>query len=175
VKIGLISDTHDNLGNLRAAFTILQAEGVTRILHCGDVCKPDTARALSRLFTGDEGRPDQNGYDIWIAQGNMDRHLELDRAIHEAFGPGRLAWLHRLTLNGCPVAMLHGDNGEVLRGLIAAGKYAYVFHGHTHRRRDQTIGRTRVINPGALGGLRRQNRSLCILDLETADARFVEV
>ena len=47
--------------------------------------------------------------------------------------------------------------------------------GHTHRRRDQTIGRTRVINPGALGGVRWQRRSFCILDLATGEARFVKL
>jgi predicted phosphodiesterase len=69
--------------------------------------------------------------------------------------------------------MIHGDSEEVLRGLVASGQYAYVIHGHTHRRRDQTVGRTRVINPGALGGTRHQEHSLCILDLRSGEARFV--
>jgi predicted phosphodiesterase len=38
-----------------------------------------------------------------------------------------------------------------------------------------TIGRARVINPGALGGRRRQSRSFCILDLTTGEIRFVEL
>ena len=38
-----------------------------------------------------------------------------------------------------------------------------------------TIGRTRVINPGALGCMRRQLRSFCILDLTTGEIRFVEL
>ena len=71
--------------------------------------------------------------------------------------------------------MLHGDNEEALQNLIASGEYAYVLHGHTHKRRDQTVGRTRVINPGALGGRRPQRYSFCILDLATGDARFVEL
>jgi predicted phosphodiesterase len=71
--------------------------------------------------------------------------------------------------------MTHGDNEGFLDGLIGSGKYAYVLHGHTHRRRDQTVGSTRVINPGALGGMRRERRSLCILDLTTARARFLKL
>ncbi|NMC78654.1 MAG: metallophosphoesterase family protein, partial [Chloroflexi bacterium] len=36
-------------------------------------------------------------------------------------------------------------------------------------------GRTRVINPGALGGLRVMSPSFCLLDLDTGKARFVEL
>lgn len=162
MKIGVISDTHDNLGNLEAALETMRAEGVTKILHCGDLCGPDIIRALA-------------GFDVWIAQGNMDRHIGLAHAAEETFGRGRLAWLHQFTLDGYLVAMIHGDNEELLGNLITSGQYAHVFCGHTHRRRDQTVGRTRVINPGALGGLRRQSRSFCILDLATGEFRFIEL
>jgi len=162
VKIGIISDTHDNVSDLEAALEVLRVEGVTKILHCGDVCGPDIIQALA-------------GFGVWIAQGNMDRHLGLAQAIEETLGCGRLAWLHEPTLDGHLVAMIHGDNEQVLGSLITSGKYACVFHGHTHRRRDQMVGRTRVVNPGALGGVRWQRRSFCILDLTTGENRFVEL
>jgi putative phosphoesterase len=162
MKIGIISDTHDNLHNLEAALEVLRAEEVTKILHCGDVCGPGIVQALT-------------DFDVWIAQGNMDRHHGLAQTTKETLGPGRLAWLHKLTLNGYPVAMVHGDNEKVLGSIIASGQYAYVFYGHTHRRREHMIGRTHAINPGALGGMRRQSRSLCTLDLETDKVRFIEL
>jgi hypothetical protein len=59
--------------------------------------------------------------------------------------------------------------------LISDGEHAYVFHGHTHRRNDRRVGPTRVINPGALGGMRWQQRSFCILDLATDEVDFVTV
>jgi hypothetical protein len=162
MKIGIISDTHDNLPNLKTALEALKAEGVTRIFHCGDVCGPAVVRALS-------------DFDLWIAQGNMDRHPGLIRAVESTFGRGHMAWMHKLTLDGYAAALLHGDNEEVLGDLVASGRYAYVFHGHTHRRRDQTLGRVRVINPGALGGTRWQARSFCVLDLATDEACFVKL
>ena len=162
MKIGIISDTHDNRQNIEAALEILETEGVTTVLHCGDVCGPDTVQALA-------------GFDVWVAQGNMDRHVGLAQAVEETLGRGRLAWIHKPTLDGYALAMIHGDNTEMLRELITSGQHAYVMHGHTHRRRDQTVGRTRVINPGALGGTRWQSRSFCILDLATGEVRFVEL
>ncbi|MBN1812874.1 MAG: metallophosphoesterase family protein [Anaerolineae bacterium] len=162
MKIGIIADTHDDIDNLKAALAMLQAEGVTTILHCGDVCGPHMIRALL-------------GFDVWIVQGNMDSDSKLTAAVEEAFGQGRLAWLQRLALDGTSVAMLHGDNEEALQNLIASGEYAYVLHGHTHKPRDQMVGRTRVINPGALGGTRPQRYSFCILDLATGEPRFFEL
>lgn len=162
MKIGIISDTHDNLYNLEAALETLRAEKVTTLLHCGDLCGPGAIKALA-------------GFDVWIAQGNMDRSVGLAQTAVETLGSNRMAWLHQPTLDGYPIAMIHGDNEEVLGNLITSGQYVYVFHGHTHRWRDQRIGRTRVINPGALGGIRYQARSFCVLDLATDEARFVKL
>jgi predicted phosphodiesterase len=37
-----------------------------------------------------------------------------------------------------------------LRETIAGGQYDLVCHGHTHVARQETVGRTLVVNPGAL-------------------------
>ena len=162
MKIGIISDTHDDMQNLQVALDTLRAQNVMAVFHCGDVCGPKVIRALE-------------GFDVWIAQGNMDRHKELAQAIEETLGRTRFAWLHKPTLDGYTLAIIHGDNEEVLGNLVTSGNHAYVFHGHTHHRRDQTIGRTRAINPGALGGTRKQCYSFCILDLATGNVRFIEL
>jgi len=162
MKIGILSDTHDELHRLETALDALRAERVTKLLHCGDLCGPDIIRAMS-------------SFDVRIARGNMDRLPELRGVAQDALGNGRLAHIHQLTLNGYAAAMVHGNDAERLRSLIASREYAYVFHGHTHRRRDQTMGHTRVINPGALGGTRWQQPSFCILDLTTGEARFIKL
>jgi putative phosphoesterase len=161
MKIGLISDTHDNLYNLEAALDILRAEKVTTIVHCGDVCGTAVIRALA-------------GFDVWIARGNMDRQTELTQTVDDVLGPGRLAWMQRPVLNGCAVAAIHANDDDVLWGLVSSGKYTHVFHGHTHRRRDQMVGQVRVINPGALGTERTLQSSFCIVDLANGDARFID-
>lgn len=162
MRIGIISDTHDDLRNLQKALEILQEEDIRTVLHCGDLAGPAIVEAL-------------DGFDTWIARGNVDHHPELEQAVRETLGKGRLAERHRLTLEGRSALLIHGDREVELRRLISAGEYAYVFHGHTHRRRDDRIGRTRVINPGALGGMRWQQRSFGILDVEQDTLSFVTV
>lgn len=152
MRIGVISDTHDDLRTLRQAVDILENEEINVLLHCGDLCTPAVIEILS-------------GFDLWIARGNMDRHPELEPTARELIGASRFSDRHRLTLDGQSIVLVHGHREDKLRRLINAGEYAYVFHGHTHRRRDQRIGPTRVINPGALGGMRWQPRTFCIIDL----------
>jgi putative phosphoesterase len=154
MKIGIISDTHDHIGNLQKVLLSLRAQGVNTILHCGDISSPQIVHYLK-------------SFDVWFAQGNTDYYSILDDTIDQTFGKSRLAWLHRLTFDGYSLALSHGDNDEVLSSLILSGEYAYVLHGHTHRSRNEVIGRTRVINPGAIGGTYRGRRSFCILDLES--------
>jgi hypothetical protein len=162
MKIGIVSDTHDHLDNLAVALDTFRAEGVRQLLHCGDLCSPDVVQAMA-------------SFDVRIARGNMDRHPDLTRVVKATFLGDRLARLHRFSLDGHAAAMLHGDQEGRLRDLIYSGDYAYIFHGHTHRRRDEMLGRTRVINPGALGGTRWQQRSFCIFDLARDEVRFTRV
>jgi len=162
MKLGILSDTHSNLTNLHQALDWLREREIDTILHCGDLSGVSVVQAMA-------------DFDVWIAEGNVDRGLRLEQVIEETFGPGRFAWLHRLTLGGYPVALTHGENEEALSNLIGQGEYTYVIHGHTHRRRDERVGRTRVINPGALGGTRKEARSFCVLDLEADHVRFVQI
>jgi predicted phosphodiesterase len=78
-------------------------------------------------------------------------------------------------LGGASIGVTHGDNENELRRLVDSGKHQYVFHGHTHRRRDDMQGATRIYNPGALGGLQFESRSYSILDLDTGAITLIEL
>jgi predicted phosphodiesterase len=54
------------------------------------------------------------------------------------------------TLDGKRMALIHGDDHRLRQQLLAGQEYDYLFQGHTHVPDDRRVGRTRVINPGAL-------------------------
>ena len=153
MRIGLLSDTHDNLENTLEAVRLFSREQVSTLLHCGDVCGPAIVEAL-------------DGFSVYIAMGNMDRVHSLGFAVEALQGSGRLDRCHQLVLGGVPIAMVHGHQEGLLNSLVYSSDYAYLFCGHTHTRMDRTVGSTRVVNPGALGGRRKEHRSVCIVDLE---------
>ena len=160
MRIGLISDTHNNQNQTRQALARLQQEQITTVLHAGDVT---TAQTL-RLF---------KAFDVWVSRGNMDHDPALNATALELFGPQRLAVIHKLALDGHTVALLHDGESAAARELILSGDYDYVIRGHSHHPRDEELAGTRVINPGALGNTRWRRPTFAILDLATGDLSWV--
>lgn len=161
MRIGLLSDTHNQPYPLRAALECFRTRGIRTLLHAGDVTDVATLRLLAP-------------FDVWIARGNMDRDPQLAETVGDFFGAQRLLPVHDLQLNGARIALLHGDAWQTLQTLIDAQEYTYVIHGHTHIPQDERIGATRVINPGALGNTRWRAPTCALLDLATGDLEWLE-
>ena len=157
MRIALLSDTHNNLHNIQSALSKLKELKVDTIIHCGDMTRDETAEAF---------------HDFCIhhvlGNGDMDT-FGLQMAIQECRPGSSSGEIYTATLDGKSIAAIHGHNLPLYRSLTENGRYDYVFHGHTHRLRDERIGKTRVINPGALGGAVRGERSFCVLELSTGD------
>lgn len=160
MKIGILSDTHNIKSTTLAALEMFRQAGITRLFHCGDI----TTEATLSLF---------EGWDVTFVWGNGDLEKPSLEAAARALGLALPTAQAQVVIDGYPIAVLHGHEG--LNGVIRSGQYRYVFHGHSHQRRDEWVGPTRVINPGALGGARRESRSVAILDVATDDLRFIEI
>lgn len=162
MKLGVMSDTHNNESNTRQALEIMRERGVDRIIHCGDITGPK----IVELF---------HGWRVDFLQGNIDRDLDSLRGAVAELGQSSIGRKLVMEIDGVKVAATHGDDQALLKELIRSGNYRFVFHGHSHQRRDEMIAGTRVINPGALGGKRPQTRSVCIIEPSTNDVEFVTV
>jgi putative phosphoesterase len=164
MKLGVLSDTHNNIPNLLKALRLFKDEGVSQLLHCGDMADMLTARQFT-------------GFDVIYVNGNTDNSAEAVSHIVWTLNPRNEIPGEVFTgeLHGVMIAATHGHLARKLDKLIRSGHYTYVFHGHTHRKRDEMVGNTRVINPGALGGARYEPRTVCIVDLKNSDVRFMPV
>jgi len=161
VHLGILSDTHNHQANTQRALQVLAAEGVTHLIHCGDIA---SVRMLE-LFVG---------WHVQFVFGNTDyERAEINHAA-QVLGFPRIGFHLETTLAGVGVAACHGNDPDLLRSLIEGGRFRYVLHGHTHRRRRQMVEGVWVINPGALGGTRRETRSVAVLDLPGGECRFIE-
>jgi putative phosphoesterase len=160
MRIGVVSDTHGQTRSAREAVRLLEALDVELVLHCGDIGAPE----IVRLF------------DCWTTHfvlGNVDGDAgALERAaaeaghvLHGAFG--------ELELAGRRIALLHGDDERRLRQVIASDEYDLVCHGHTHVPRQERVGRTLVLNPGALH--RATPHTLAVVELPGLEVTSVRV
>lgn len=113
------------------------------------------------------------GFTVHYAYGNGDFEAGAIRDLFIAANPGSSGGLVvEVALEGVSIAVTHGHLAGRVTELAASGVYDYVFHGHTHVQKDEMLGRTRIINPGALGGSRYTTRTLCILDLQTGRREY---
>ncbi len=163
MRIGVLADTHDQVHNTWAALQLFRGSGVDRLVHCGDLTKP----SMVKLF---------DGWKVAFILGNMDRNeAGLLRALEQTGGAQLHSDVYQATLSGVRVGACHGHDAELLNTMIRSGEFDLVLHGHLHVRRDDKIGSTRIINPGALGGTFREPRSVCVFDLATRVAEFLDI
>ena len=164
MKLGILSDTHNNIPNLLKALQVFKAEGISQLLHCGDMADMLTARQMT-------------GYDVIYVKGKTESSAEAVSYNVWELNPRKEipGDVYEGELCGVRHAATHGHISGRLNKLIRSRRYKYVFHGHTHRQREEMIGKTRVINPGALGGALYEPRTICIVDLEKDEVRFIPV
>jgi putative phosphoesterase len=161
--LAVLSDSHNNHQAVRQALAIARQRGAETVIHCGDLGSPD----MVSLF---------RGWSLQLAFGNTDQERSGLQSAVRALGNGSVCGPEiRLYEDGLRIVAVHGDRPDSLGALAASGSFDFLFHGHTHRRRDSTIGRTRVINPGALGSVAMESRSFCLLDTSSRAVEFVEL
>jgi len=161
MNLGILSDTHNNLKNLETALDHLRGEGVETIIHCGDLTGVEVAQAMQ-------------GFRVICVLGNGDIASGEIRQTLAGIGPENYTGMvYRGRIGGARIAATHGHLPGQVEELVRCGEFDYVFNGHSHQHKEETIGFTRLINPGALGGLRREERHFCILNLDTGKAAFI--
>ena len=159
MRIAVISDTHDRTNSVEAALRIMVERGVELIVHCGDICDPDTVRLFPTFTHFVFGNCDHDGAGI-------------ERAVADIGAMLHGSWGH-LELAGKSIAFTHGDDRQRLIDLEQADAFDFVFHGHTHVAREHRTGKTRIINPGALQ--RVAVRTFVLLDLPSGEIESVIV
>lgn len=152
MRIGLISDTHDAADRTRRALELLEARGAEVLVHAGDL----TSGKLVPLF---------DGWEVYLVEGNGDWPEAIEAAIEENDVDVRYAETHAIELGGTRLGVLHGAYDGRLATAIERGGFDVVVHGHTHAFRDEEVGATRVINPGAV--FRTPSPSVGVLDVST--------
>lgn len=156
MRIGVLSDTHDQVARTSRAVSLLIAQGVEALIHCGDYTCPDVILECGGL----------PGYYVF---GNNDfRQSDLRRAM-QAVGGVCLEWGGVATFGGRRVAVTHGDSSAELRRLAALAP-DYLLFGHSHHRSDERRGATRWVNPGAL--YRASEWTVAVIDLDSDALTF---
>ncbi|MBF0591697.1 MAG: metallophosphoesterase [Nitrospirae bacterium] len=157
--IGVMSDTHDNLTNIRSAIEIFNHCNVSMVLHAGDFTSCFTFRALNDLKA-----------DFCGIFGNNDRDLlSLDEVSKEKI----YRQPYDFVIGQKRFVMIH-EHFHV-RTLAQSGRYDFLIYGHTHKPKVEQIAQTIVLNPGETAGWLHGNPTVALLDIITAETHFINI
>ncbi len=156
MKIGVFSDSHDHIENIRKAIDIFLKENVQKIIHCGDLISPFIKNAMNAL----------NGTNIEAIGvfGNNDGERE---GWPKLFGNAIIIKgdFHEVIWNEKKIAIYHGTNQKILDNLIKSQQYHLVCSGHTHHIKIEKYGNTILLNPGEVCGYITNRATCAIVDL----------
>jgi len=158
--LGIISDTHENEKATKKAVALFRKNKADLVVHCGDIISP----AMIELF---------EGLNMKFVFGNNDGEEKGLNAQAKKFGFEEITHEKEFECNGRKFYVYHGTNEDKLGAAIKSNKYDYVLTGHTHVKRDEKIGNTRVINPGAL--FRAYPYTVALLDAEKDELEFIKI
>lgn len=164
MRIGIISDTHDNLRAVSLAVDIFNEKSVEAVLHAGDWCAPFTMVNLAKV-----------NCKVYGVFGNVDGEREHMRVKARHVGVELLGDFGELEFNGVRIALIHGKIERIVEALVKSGLYHVVVRGHTHRAEVKRVNNCLLINPGEACGYVTGRKSIAILDVETMDVEILDL
>lgn len=159
MRIGIISDTHDDMQAIENAVGIFNREKVSHVIHAGDITSPLTFeifRQLTCSFTGIFGN---NDGDKLLLRDKSEGNLHNQP--------------HTLLLHNKKLVVMHEP--DIVHALSESGHFDMVIYGHTHRPEITIIKNTLVVNPGKAARLQKGGSTIALADLGTMEARIIDL
>ncbi|MCL2304435.1 MAG: metallophosphoesterase [Planctomycetaceae bacterium] len=158
MKIGVLSDTHGDVKLTSAALEVFCEQGVSQILHCGDIGTPEIVLLFSQIPTA-------------FVFGNCDPKTETLRRAILSIDQTCCDWFGELELDGKRIFFLHGHQWNRFENEVHSGQWDLICYGHTHNAELRMAGETLILNPGAI--YRTASPSVAIVDLESMNVATV--
>ncbi|MHA1223553.1 MAG: metallophosphoesterase [Candidatus Heimdallarchaeaceae archaeon] len=163
MKIGIMSDSHDNMKNIKKAIFIFKQNNVEYILHAGDLISP----FCIPLFEEYKGK-------LHLCSGNNIGDSYLIKKFIKEFGY-YYDTLGEIEIEGKLFGLYHGTNPAILDALFKSQNYDYIITGHTHHKEIKKNGKTILINPGETYGDLYGTATVAILTLKNRTVTFIDL
>lgn len=159
MKIGILSDSHDNIIKLKKAVKYFNHSDVKFVLHAGDYIAPFSVIILNRLRVPYKG-----------VFGNNDGEKKgLSQISQGKISEGPL----KILLNGKRVLMYHAKPN--IDKLIKENAADLIIYGHNHRFESKKQGNALVLNPGECGGWLYGKSTIAVVDLEKMKVKKIKI
>jgi len=171
MKIGIFSDTHDNVKNIAKARKVFERNEVEICLFCGDLVSPSNLKVLKNwpfpikaIFGNNEG-------DHW----GIARRFKQYNITNIEYPKRGLSW--KLELDSKKIATFHGHSPVITEALTNCGIYDLVCTGHDHEPKIKQVEKTLWVNPGSVTGWSENPEitrgSVVVYDTQKHEAKII--
>ncbi|SHG80498.1 metallophosphoesterase [Winogradskyella jejuensis] len=163
MKIGIYSDVHDNVYNLKKTLKYFKENGIKETFFCGDFCSPIPAKII-----GDSGI---KTYCVF-GNGDGDRFTILNLANTKFSNLIISPEYTEIKVNEKKIVMTHYP--FYAQSLAKNGEYDLVLCGHTHEPKIEKFSKTIFINPGEVMGW-NGNPTFVVYDFESKNTDLIKI
>ncbi len=161
MKIAVVSDSHDNIWNMKKAVWQANDAGADLMIHCGDLISPfmleelDAFRGHIHLILGNN-----SGDQILLMKRLASRRKHI--TFH--------GWHGRIEAGGLNLGFVHAP--EIACSMARSGEFDMVFFGHTHIWKMDKVDSTVLLNPGEIMG-KKEPAGWALVDTADRSARHI--
>ncbi|MFX1449581.1 MAG: metallophosphoesterase [Promethearchaeota archaeon] len=165
VKIGIISDTHDNIDTAKKAVQYFNSNNIDYCLHAGDIIAPFMAKLVFNDLKCKE--------NMILVQGNNDGEITGNRLNFTNIGCKFAGNYYVGTIDNKKILMQHDIHPTILDSLGSSDKFDIIIYGHTHSAEIKKVGNTMIINPGECCGILSGKNTIAIIDTQKMAAEII--
>ena len=163
MKIGIISDIHENFHNLILALKKMKEEKVEQIICLGDLMNDGIAKVLSISAT-----------PVFMVWGNNDGDRVVLTKTSSRAGSNLVSSINTydfLEYDNRKIFVTHFQDLAI--PMARSGMFDAIFCGHTHISQIEQVGKCLIANPGEVSAQRTGTASLAIYDTTLHEVRMV--
>ena len=159
--VGVVSDTHNNIKNIKKIIYLFNDKQVDLVIHTGDISKASTLEIFSNLNSPLVG-----------VFGNNDRNEEGLKEVCEEYNFNFQEPPLSLTLENKKVAVFHEP--ELIEGYIKDHQdIDLILHGHTHRYKEEIADDIIYFNPGESAGSMERKNAIGLINISNLTIRRI--
>ena len=149
--IGIVGDTHNNLKNISKICEIFNSLEVQLVIHTGDITLPKSLnefKSLEMALIGVFGNNDQGEKEGLLKTSKEFKCKLYDNPLYLEFDKIKICIVH--------------DPKDIDENILKNSNY--IFHGHTHRYRLETLNGVTFFNPGECAGFMEGKNKIGLFD-----------
>mgnify|MGYP006083709599 CR=1 FL=1 len=159
--VGVVSDTHNNIKNIRKIINLFNEYQVELVIHTGDISKAETLKVFSNLNCPLKG-----------VFGNNDR---IEKGLEEVCKENNFLFQEpplSLAIKDKKIDIFHEP--DLIREHIKEHPdIDLILHGHTHRYIEETINGTIYFNPGESAGLMEGKNAIGLININNLEIKRI--